>query len=66
MKFTWNWLQDHLETTHSLDEILEILPMIGLEVEEVDNPAMRLAAFTVAEITSAERHPNADKLQVCR
>ena len=66
MKFTWNWLQDHLETSHSLDEILEILPMIGLEVEEVDNPAMRLAAFTVAEITSAERHPNADKLQVCQ
>ena len=66
MKFTWNWLQDHLETSRSLDEILEILPMIGLEVEEVDNPAMRLAAFTVAEITSAERHPNADKLQVCQ
>ena len=66
MKFTWNWLQDHLETSHSLDDILEILPMIGLEVEEVDNPAERLAAFTVAEITSAERHPNADKLQVCQ
>ena len=40
--------------------------MIGLEVEEVDNPAIRLADFTVAEIISAERHPNADKLQVCR
>ena len=65
MKFTWNWLQDHLETSHSLDEILEILPMIGLEVEEVDNPKERLAAFTAAEIISATRHPNADKLQVC-
>ena len=65
MKFTWNWLQDHLQTTHTLDEILDVLPMIGLEVEEVDNPAERLAAFTVAEITAAARHPNADKLQVC-
>ena len=66
MKFTWNWLCDHLDTTASLDEILDVLPMIGLEVEEVDNPAIRLADFTVAEIISAERHPNADKLQVCR
>lgn len=39
--------------------------MIGLEVEDFDNPAERLAAFTVAEITSASPHPNADKLQVC-
>ena len=65
MKFTWNWLQDHLETSHSLDTILDVLPMIGLEVEEVDNPKERLAAFTAAEIISATRHPNADKLQVC-
>ena len=65
MKFTWNWLQDHLDTTASLEQILDILPMIGLEVEEFDNPAERLEAFTVAEITSATRHPNADKLQVC-
>ena len=42
-----------------------MLPMIGLEVEDVDNPAERLASFTVAEIVSATRHPNADKLQVC-
>ena len=65
MKFTWQWLQDHLSTSHSMDEIIEVLPMIGLEVEEVDDPATRLSAFTVAEITKAERHPNADKLQVC-
>ena len=66
MKFTWNWLQDHLETTHSMAEILDVLPMIGLEVEELDDPKERLSSFTVAEIISAERHPNADKLQVCQ
>ncbi len=48
-----------------MDEILEVLPMIGLEVEDIDDPAKRLSAFRVAEITKAERHPNADKLQVC-
>ena len=65
MKFTWNWLKDHLDTTATMEEILDVLPMIGLEVEDVDNPAERLASFTVAEILSATRHPNADKLQVC-
>lgn len=49
-----------------MTEILEALPMIGLEVEDVDNPAERLAEFKVAEILSASRHPNADKLQVCQ
>ena len=65
MKFTWNWLCDHLDSDASLEEILDILPMLGLEVEEVDDPAQRLKAFTVAEIVAAKPHPNADKLQVC-
>ena len=33
MKFTRDWLFDHLQTDRSLDEILEALPMLGLEVE---------------------------------
>ena len=65
MKFTWNWLCDHLDSDASREEILDVLPMLGLEVEEVDDPAERLKEFTVAEIVSAKPHPNADKLQVC-
>jgi phenylalanyl-tRNA synthetase beta chain len=48
MKFTRGWLLDHLETDHALDDILDALPMLGLEVESIDDPAKRLAAFTVA------------------
>ena len=33
MKFTLNWLLDHLDTDKSLDEIVNKLSMIGLEVE---------------------------------
>ena len=65
MKFTWNWLCDHLETNHDMQVILDALPMLGLEVESVDNPAERLGAFTVVEILEANPHPDADKLQVC-
>lgn len=66
MKFSLSWLKDHLETDASLNEILVKLNATGLEVEGVENPAERLAPFTVAEILSAEKHPDADKLKVCK
>jgi phenylalanyl-tRNA synthetase beta chain len=64
MKFTLNWLKEHLETTASLDEVVEALTRVGLEVEGVENPGEKLAAFRVAKVLTAERHPQADKLQV--
>ncbi len=64
MKFTLGWLKEHLETTASLDDIVLALTRIGLEVEGVDNPGERLAGFRIARVLSAERHPQADKLQV--
>ncbi|TGX54724.1 phenylalanine--tRNA ligase subunit beta [Sphingomonas gei] len=64
MKFTLNWLKEHLETTAALDEVVETLTRIGLEVEGVENPGAKLAAFRVAKVLTAERHPQADKLQV--
>ena len=66
MKFTLSWLKDHLETSASLDEIVEAMVAVGLEVEHVDDPAKRLAQFTIAEVLEAGPHPDADKLQVCK
>jgi phenylalanyl-tRNA synthetase beta chain len=64
MKFTLDWLRQHLDTTASLDEIVDTLTRIGLEVEGVENPGEKLAAFKVARVLTAERHPQADKLQI--
>lgn len=64
MKLTLSWLREHLDTDASLDAIVEGLTRIGLEVEGVDNPGEKLAAFKVAKVLTAERHPQADKLQV--
>ena len=64
MKFTLSWLKDWLETEASADAIAERLTAIGLEVESVTNPAEALAPFRVARVLTAERHPQADKLQV--
>ena len=66
MKFTLSWLKDHLETQASLDEITYALTDLGLEVEGVDNPAAKLAAFTIGKVIQAEKHPDADKLRVCQ
>ncbi|MFD0464309.1 phenylalanine--tRNA ligase subunit beta [Microvirga aerilata] len=66
MKFTLSWLKDHLETTASLDEIVETLTRIGLEVEGVEDKATMLAPYKVAYVISAEQHPNADRLRVCK
>ncbi|QUS56354.1 phenylalanine--tRNA ligase subunit beta [Pseudovibrio brasiliensis] len=66
MKFTLSWLKDHLETDASLDEIVERLTLIGLEVEEITNPADRLGTFKIARVLEAEQHPNADRLRVLK
>ena len=66
MKFILSWLKDHLDTTADARGVAEAMTMAGLEVEEVTDPTAALAPFTVARIVSAERHPNADRLQVCQ
>ncbi|WP_406873083.1 phenylalanine--tRNA ligase subunit beta [Aminobacter sp. P9b] len=63
MKFTLSWLKDHLDTDATLDQIVERLTSIGLEVESVDDKAA-LKPFVIAKVLTAERHPDADKLQV--
>ncbi|WP_257539292.1 phenylalanine--tRNA ligase subunit beta [Sphingobium sp. CFD-1] len=64
MKFTLSWLKTHLDTDADLSAILKTLNDIGLEVEDVENPAEKLGAFRIAKVLTAERHPQADKLQV--
>src|SRR3954463_10181278 len=65
MKFTLSWLKEHLLTDKPLDKLAEKLTMIGLEVEQIDDKAKALSAFTIARVISAEQHPNADRLRVC-
>ena len=64
MKFSLEWLKQHLDTDASAEAIAEKLTAIGLEVEDLSNPAEALAPFRVAKVLTAEKHPQADKLQV--
>ena len=64
MKFSIEWLKYFLETDASVQEIADKLNAIGHEVEGIEDPAEKLAGFTVAEVLTAGPHPDADKLQV--
>ena len=65
MKFTYAWLKEHLDTKARVEKIADTLTRIGLEVEELFDPSVKLAPFRVAEVVKCEKHPNADKLSVC-
>ena len=66
MKFTLSWLKEHLETDLDATGVAETLTMLGLEVEGVEDRARGLEGFVTAKVVRAEKHPNADKLQVCQ
>ena len=65
MKFTKDWLKEHLKTNKSEAQIIEKLNHTGLEVEKVEPIKNELSDFVVAKIIKSEKHPNADKLKVC-
>ena len=48
MKFTLSWLKEHLDTDATPAQVVKAMTMAGLEVEHVEDPAAKLAPFTVA------------------
>jgi len=65
MKFTKDWLKDHLKTNKTEAQIVEKLNGTGLEVEKVEPVQNELSDFVIAKIIKAEKHPNADRLKLC-
>ncbi|MCW1984632.1 UNVERIFIED_ORG: phenylalanyl-tRNA synthetase beta chain [Sphingomonas sp. R1F5B] len=64
MKFSLSWLKALLDTQASATEIAEKLTSLGLEIESVTDASAALKQFRVARVLTAEKHPQADKLQV--
>jgi len=55
MKFTWHWLLDHLQTDKSINEIVEVLPKLGLEVASVKNLADDLKEFVTVKVDRCKK-----------
>ncbi|MDR2667262.1 MAG: phenylalanine--tRNA ligase subunit beta [Holosporales bacterium] len=65
MKFTFDWLKDHLKTDLTPYELGEALTNLGIEVEEIVDNSKKFENFVVGLIKTTKQHPNADKLQIC-
>ena len=65
MKFTIDWLKDHLNTKLKDSQIIEKLTDIGLEVESFQSSSLDTDNFIIAKILSTEKHPSADRLKIC-
>jgi phenylalanyl-tRNA synthetase beta chain len=66
MKFSENWLRALVDIDADRATLSHALTMAGLEVEELTVLGEGLAGVVVAEIVAAEKHPEADRLQVCK
>ena len=66
MKFPESWLRQHVQTDAGHDALSACLTAIGLEVEEDTAIGAKLAGVIVAEIIAIEKHPEADRLNVCQ
>ena len=64
MKLTLSWLKEHLDTNADLQTIVETLTRIGLEVEDVYNPADNLKGFITARAENVVMHPDSDHLHL--
>jgi phenylalanyl-tRNA synthetase beta chain len=66
MQFPESWLREFCNPPINTQQLADTLTMAGLEVEEMHSVAPAFSKVVVGYITSAEQHPNADRLRVCQ
>lgn len=66
MKISYNWLKDYLPLDVDPHLLAEKLSLVGLEVEEVIEKRLDFPNVVVGKVNQVEKHPNADKLTVCK
>ncbi|MBM3391037.1 MAG: phenylalanine--tRNA ligase subunit beta [Betaproteobacteria bacterium] len=66
MQFSEHWLRSFVNPPLTSAELAHALTMAGLEVEALQNVAPAFAGVVVAQVLAADKHPDADKLRLCR
>jgi phenylalanyl-tRNA synthetase beta chain len=71
MRYPLSWLREYVEVDASAAELARRLAVSSLEVERVIDQGVpdedgNLGRFLVGKVVEAGKHPNADKLQLCR
>lgn len=66
MKLSHNWLQQYITFKLAPEQLSEQLTMLGLEVESYEHLGEKYKGFVVGQVMEVQKHPNAEKLSVCR
>ncbi len=66
MQFSEHWLREFVDPPLTSAELAHSLTMAGLEVEALENVAPAFGGVVVAQVLSVDKHPDADKLKLCR
>lgn len=66
MKFSESWLRTLVDTQLSSEELSHLLTMAGLEVEGLEPVAPQFNDVVVAQVLEVVKHPDADRLNVCK
>lgn len=66
MKVSEKWLREWIDTSQTLDAIADKLTMSGCEVEARETVATAFTGIVVGHVLEREKHPDADKLSVCK
>ena len=66
MRVSISWLKQLVQVNESVDDLSERLSMAGFEVDDVDDLSARAKGVVVGHVLERDKHPNADKLSVCK
>ena len=66
MKVTFNWLKKYVDFTEAPEDLADRLTMLGPEVEDIRKLGGEFEGVVVAQVITRDKHPNADKLSLCR
>ena len=70
MRVPFSWIKEYVAWGGTVEELAEVLTMSGTEVEGIDwvgapRDPENLSRFVVGKVLTREKHPNADKLNLC-
>ena len=66
MQFSKAWLQEFFDKSIDKINLGEVLTMAGLEVDTIQDLSKLSNLIVVGEITNIEKHPDADRLNICK
>lgn len=66
MKVSLSWLKDFVDIDVTVEKLADKLVSAGFEVEEIIDASANMKNVVLGKIVKLEKHPDADKLQICQ